>query len=259
MTDNDNARLDKLRQNLHKRGNKLPARLANLTRAVLNESDNELSHADCVDALPAFVDFEIEGGRVADRFPKIKRHLDTCEECAAQYAELLEIALAEQAGQIPASTIPVPDLTFLPIPLPVFVKQKAAEILAAIAPKQLADLSAIFDIFFERISALGDRFILQPATVRALGFDSGDLGDALVTLAITYAATKSIIESLTPEDIDALAAQNLLCARVEELAQTAARSTQAKSDLARGIATEFARVVSADPATLRAFITQQKR
>jgi hypothetical protein len=206
------------------------------------------------------VDFEIEGGRAADRFPKVKRHLDTCEECAAQYAELLEITLAEQAGQIPVPAIPVPDLAFLsPMPLQVFVKEKTAEILAAIAPKQLADLPAILDIFFERIDALGGKFVLQPATVRALGFDSGDLGDALVTLAITYAATKSIGESLVPEDIATLSAEGRLRARVEELAQTAVRYTQARSDLSRRIATEYARVVCADPATLRAFITQQKR
>jgi hypothetical protein len=254
-------RLDRLRRKLRDQGNRLSPLLLKLALAAVGESENALTHQECIAALPAYVDTEVEGERVAEKFHRVKRHLDTCDSCSAQYVELLEVTLAQQAGQIHVPvTIPVPDLTFLSVvTIRAFVKQEAAEILAAIAPKQVQDLSNIVDVFFERIDAFGGKFVLQPSAVRALGFESGDLGEALVTLAVTYAATQEIIASLAPEEIDTLATQDRLCARIEELAQTAARSIRAQPALARKIAEQFAARACADPAALRALIEHRDR
>ncbi len=259
MTEPNEARLNKLRQNLRARGNRLSPAMNKLARAALGESEDGLTHQECIDALPAYVDLELANERVAAKFPRVKRHLDTCDDCSAQYAELLETALAAQEGRIPtAVTTPAPDLSFLTT-LPDFVKQIAAKILAAIAPNQVPDLSVISEVFFERINTLGGKFVLQPSAIRELGFDSGELSEALVTLAVTYAATQAIIASLAPNEIDALAAQNHLCEKIEELARTAARSVQGEPALSQRIAGQFATRVCADPTTLRVLIEHSIR
>lgn len=260
MTDCADARLGELRRKLRERGDALPSGTRKLARAVVGESDDVLAHQDCLAALPIYVDAEMDSARVAEKFPNVKRHLDLCEECAAQYAELLETALANQAGQIPAAiAIPMPDLGFLSLSLVDFVKQKAAEILAAIAPAQVPDLASITDIFFERLNGLGGKFVLQPRAVQALGFESGELGTALVTLAATYAATDAIVNTFTPDQIESLAARNLLRSQIEESAHAAALAIQVEPGLAQKIAAQFAERTCADPASLRALVEYAKQ
>lgn len=230
-----------------------------LARAALGESEDDLTHQECIDALPAYVDLELANERVASKFPRVKRHLDTCDDCSTQYAELLEVALAAQEGKIPiAATTPTLDLAFLTT-LPDFVKEKAAEILAAIAPRQASDLSDIAEVFFERIDELGSKFVLQPSAIRELGFDSGELSEALVTLAVTYAATHAIVASLAPDEIDKLAAQDSLCGRIEDLARSAARSIQSPPALSQRIAELFAARACANPTALRVLIERSIR
>lgn len=246
------------RQKLKRRGAQLPNAIHRLADAVFNAGGDGLAHEDCVAALPAYVDAEIEGARVASRFPKVKQHLAACAECAAQYAQLLEITLAEQTGQIPVAAIPQPDLKFLPVPFSEFVKHQAAKILAALAPAQARDLETISDIFFKRLDALGGKFILQPSAARALGLGARGENHALAALAIAYAATQSIVERFTSEQIAALDEKQLR-AQIEAEARAAAKQMQVEPDLAKQIAAQFAQQTSADRATLRALLEQQKR
>jgi len=109
MGNRTDARLEQLRRRMGGRSNALK-----LARAAFGDVDDALAHAECLAALPTYVDAEIDGARVAEEFSNVKRHLDLCEGCAMQYAELLEVALANQASQIPTTvTIPKPDLSFL--------------------------------------------------------------------------------------------------------------------------------------------------
>lgn len=261
MTNSNDRRFAKLRQSLQKRGKKLPKDIRHLASAVLNESDDQLSHQDCIVALPAYVDAEIEGLRVANEFPLVKRHLAMCAECADQYAQLLELTLAEQSRQIPTVSLPVPNLAFLPpsVELVDFVKQKAAEILAAIAPTQVRDLQTIANVFFERVNALGGKFVLQPSSAQVLGLGVGGANEALTTLAVTYAAAQEVLNSFTPDQIESLAAQNQLRTKLEEKARTAAATIHVKPKLAKQISEQFAQYASYEPAALRGLIEQQQK
>ena len=257
MTESDNSRRAKLRQSLRKSGSKLPQDIRRLAKAVFDETDDDLSHQDCLATLPAYIETEMEGARIASQFPKVKQHLDTCAECAEEYAQLLEITLAERAGQISAVSIPIPDLTFLPLTLAEFAKQKAAKILAAFAPAQQQDLETIAEVFFERLNSLGGKFILQPQSVQALGLGATGENQVLAILAVTYAATEAIVDTLTAAQIASLD-QNQLRARIEEQANTAAKAIQVEPKLAKKITAQYAQQTSADLATLRALIEQQK-
>ncbi len=262
MTDHTDAQLDVLRRKMRERGKELPPTVAKLARAVLGESDADLSHEECLAAIPTYVNAEMAGEHIAKKFPRVKRHLDTCEECSAQYTELLQVTLAEQAGAILVpSAIPSPNLDFLlqPIKLPDFVLRQAIQILRTISSAPLPDLASIAEVIFERIDALGGKFVLQPGLARQLALDSGELSEATVTLALTYAATQRIVKSLTPEQIDASLAENRLQAQIEDMAIAAAREIQVGTSQAKCLAQEYARHICADPAELRALVRQYQQ
>ncbi len=105
MAERNDPRLDELRRRLRERGNRLPPDALRFARAVMNQPDDELTHEECMDDLPACVDAVLEGARLADKYPAVKRHLDACDECEEQYAELLEISLEDEAGQIPMPAV----------------------------------------------------------------------------------------------------------------------------------------------------------
>src|SRR3990172_1622064 len=51
--------------------------------------------------IPALVDAEMAGENIASLFPDLLAHLDTCPTCDAEYAALLELAMAEEGGELP--------------------------------------------------------------------------------------------------------------------------------------------------------------
>ena len=275
MSKRENQSMENLRRALRERGSRLSPRVLRLARATFGDAGDALSHQDCIDALPEYVDAEIAGERLTEKFPQVKRHLDSCGNCSEQYAELLGLTLAERVGEIPTpAKIPEPDLAFLPPlsePVPVisfseFVKQKAAAILQAVAPTELPDLSGIVDSFFKRIDLLdagsvflGGKFAFSRRTAQAMGLGADELTRPVATLAVAYSATGKLVESLTPDNVDSLAAQNALGRRAEERALLAAQELNIKPALAEDIAREFAALVAADPQTLRALIAREKR
>jgi len=83
-------------------------------RAILGLPDDGLPCDECRAWLPAYVDAEICGLSDHQHFLPVKRHLLLCPGCAAAYLELLELALAEEQGQLRRLTrYPEPDLGFL--------------------------------------------------------------------------------------------------------------------------------------------------
>lgn len=283
MAEDMDPRLDKLKRALRERDSQLPPDLLRLARAAFGVTDDVLSHEECITWLPEFVDAEIGGERVAEKFPQVKQHLDLCDDCSEQYAELLELTLAERAGDIPVpATIPEPDLGFLqaPVPAPVFlqipesasvflgapallfpefVRQKAIAILTAIAPTELPDLLSVADVFFKQVEKLGGEFAFQRGAMKALGLGADEPTPPVATLAVTYSATRKLVDSLSLEQMDALAAQNTLGRRAEEQALLAALELNVKSAMAKNIAREFAALIAADPENLRALIKRGKR
>jgi hypothetical protein len=218
---------------------------------------------ECRSWLPGYVDAEVGGLAVAQLYPDVKRHLDLCSECAGEYLEMLELALAEDAGEIPVpERLPTPDLAFLspvPVSLPDYVRSVAEKVATLLAPRLLSDLQAISDIFFERVAALGGRFSLGPAFAPALGFGAGDVPEALKVLAATYAATQATVEGLSPQEIAAQAGAGQLRETLRRQAEEAAREARLGPQAARAFAERYAEVAGRDPKALQQLAAQQDR
>ena len=58
--------------------------------------DEELDCEQFFELVPQYVDAEIDGEEVNQRFPKVKRHLERCPECYDLYLGLRDAALAER-------------------------------------------------------------------------------------------------------------------------------------------------------------------
>jgi len=257
MAHQTDAQRDALRRKMREHRGKLPASFEPLARAVLGESEPDMSHEECLAALPSYVDAEIAGERIADKFPRIKQHLDLCEECSTQYAELLEVTLAAQEGEIRVSdVIPEPDLGFLRDAFSDFVIEKAQRILRTLPSASLSNLTALAEVIFAQIEARGGKFVLQPGLAHQLALDTGELSQATIALALSYAATQRLVQSLTPAQIDTLQTENRLQSHIEEIATTTAQEIQIETSLAKRLAREYARLVGADVQGLRALSQQ---
>ena len=247
MAEEMNPRLQKLRRALREGGSRLPPDALWLARAVVGDSDDALSHEECQDYLPECADAEMEGENIAEKYPRVKQHLDLCDDCSEQYAELLELIRAERTGQIP-------------VPFRDFVKQIAATILQTLAPSELPDLSNVADFFFQHVETLGPQLALQRGAAEPLpGSRSGEVSTAVSTLAVTWSAMHWLVDSLTPEQVDGLVTQNRLLARAEERALLAALELHVPTAIASNVAKQFAANIGADPKILRGLVEQKKR
>ncbi len=260
MDKGNNPRLNRLRRDIRQRGNRLPLDVRRLARLLAGDEDETMTHQECQNMLPEYVDAEIAGEDLAMKYPQVKQHLDLCDVCSQQYADLLELVDAERTGKIPVSIrIPNPDLSFLNVPtFSEFVKQKAQAVLSAIAPDQVPDLESIADTFFRRIGSSGE-LSLSASAAQSMGFGLGDLGTPLNTLAVTFAATRALVDSLSAADVDALCEQNLLEQRAEERARKAAQEFRIPEKSVGEIARQFAEAVAANPSALRQLIEQKKK
>jgi hypothetical protein len=197
------------------------------------------------------------GGLAAGQlYPQVKRHLDLCPDCEAVYLEMLELAVAEEAGELPApDEFPAPDLAFLgPLSLPEYVRSLAEELVAAMAPHLMADLQAISDVFFERITRLGREFTLGPRLAPAMGFGAGEVPEALKLLAATYAATSTLTEALSPQEIEIGARTGRLWETLRHQGEKAARDLGLGSREARAFAEKYAELASRDAQALQELI-----
>lgn len=231
----------------------VPDELLHLARAVAGVHDPAMSCDECQAWLPTYVDAEIGGLAVGQLYPDVKRHLDLCPVCEAEYLEMLELALAEDAGELPVpERFPVPDLAFLlPLSLSDYVRSLAEELIEATAPELMGDLQAIIDVFFERVAALDRQFALGPGLAPALGFGAGEVPEALKFLAATHAATQALTEALSPQEIEAQARVGRLQETLRHQAEKAAQGVGLGSRQAQVFAEQYADLASRDPQALQ--------
>jgi hypothetical protein len=93
----------------------LPPEIEHLIHALRGWPDGDLSCSEVRSWLPRYVQDEADDLDVAVLYPRVRRHLDLCATCVAEYLDLLDIALVSKRGelQVPPWISP-PDLTFLP-------------------------------------------------------------------------------------------------------------------------------------------------
>ena len=209
----------------------VPGELLHLARAVAGMHDQTIACEDCRPQLPSYVDAEIGGLPVGQYYPQVKRHLDLCADCQAEYLDMLELALVEDAGELPVpKIIPTPDLSFLP---PLSFVERAREMVTRVAervletldPDRLEELTIIGDTFFTRVEELGGQFSLRQAPAMALGLGAEEASMALLSLAASYETTRQIAETFSVQEIQAHADQEDLADILAQVAEKAARET----------------------------------
>ncbi len=252
---------DELRAQLRAKGTRLPEPLQRLGDALWNEPDAVITHEVCRAALPQLIEAELSGENVAETFASVKQHLDGCDSCATEYAELLDTARAAQRGAlVSAQNIPRPDLAFLSKhpparSMPETVLEWARGVLAAHAPTHTRELDVIAETFFERVKQLG-AFELRAGTAQAMGLDRRDPSPALATLAATHAATQALISEMTHAQFDAWIQQGTLRQELETHAAKAARDIGLAQEAASDFARAFAEQVVNDPTPLETLLRE---
>jgi len=224
----------------------VPAELLHLARAVAGVHDQTITCEECQTQLPSYVDAEVGGLTVGQLYPQVKRHLDLCADCEAEYLEMLELALVEDAGELPVpETFPAPDLGFLPSLSFVelardMVTRVAERALTNLAPDMLEELPIIGDIFFARVEELGGRFSLRQAPSVALGLGAEEASIGLLSLAASYETTRRIAETFSAQEIQAHADQEDLADILAQVAEKVARETMMSREEARVFAQIYA-------------------
>lgn len=208
----------------------------------LGDEASTLPCEACQEYLPMLVDAEMEGEQVSSRFPALWNHLLACETCSKLYADLLEAAMMDEAGELPVpARIPVPDLSFLPSPEKAADREQiipmAKEILEQIAPRSLSELGSAVKTFFDHIVSRGGEGVRLPAVPDlALGFGT-ETTPALAFLAATYSTTQYVLKELEPESWPLS-----LTGKEEKKLQRAARTEGQRMGLDRTDAKAFARI-----------------
>lgn len=237
----------------------LPEDILHLARAVAGVRDPTVTCEECRDQLPTYVDAEIGGLAVGPLYSQIKRHLELCPDCEAEYLELLDLAGVEDAGELPIpKEFPVPALAFLPRLSPFdYVRALAEELIAAIAPHLVVDLREIVDVFFDEVTALGGRYTLDPSFGAAMGFVRGEVPEALRFLAVTYSATQTLIETLSPQEIEAQSRAGQLQEALRREAEKAAHDMGLTPQEVRDFAEKYAELIARDPQALQELIARK--
>lgn len=231
----------------------VPSELLHLARAVTGVHDPAMSCEECQAWLPTYVDAEVGDLAVGQLYPEVKQHLDLCSQCEAEYLEMLELALAEEAGALPApEEFPAPSLAFLPrLSLSGYVRSLAEELVAATAPELISDLRAITDVFFERVAGLDEKFTLEPGWAPAMGFGAEGVPEALKLLAATYIATRDLTNVLSPQEIEAQAGAGRLQETLRHQAEAVVQELDLSSQQAQAFAEKYAELTGRDPQALQ--------
>jgi hypothetical protein len=190
--------------------------------------------------LAAYAEAELAGEDVVSKFPTLWRHIQRCEECGALYADLLEITLLEESGELPIpEKLPEPNLSFLSSKKPnlyELVNRLAERIASRIVPKSQTEIKLLSEAFFERIQALGDQFEVQSQAQLVLAFGTEN-STALTILAATYITTRSLLDKIEQLEKAPKRDEEEL---TEEIVEEIARREASKAKLPEGHVERFA-------------------
>lgn len=190
-----------------------PETVIHFARALIGTDDPDLSHSEFETQLPRYIAAEVGGLPAAKRYPDFRRHLDLCEDCEAEYIEVLQLALIDDAGELPMpASIPQPDLSFLPeiISLPDVVRSLTEHIISVLTPKLLPEFRQVADAFFQMVERQGGTLLAVRADVgTVLGIEEGTTSSNLLYLAAVQFATQKL-DDPTPARIHTMIASGEL-------------------------------------------------
>lgn len=232
--------LDRLRELLSSReaqraaGRKVPEDAAERIARTLAADEPDPATCEIAQAkLPEVIGVELRGGAVAQLFPEVHRHLLTCQECSALYADLLELELGPELTPLPA-----PDLAALRWPVKAadmreFVAQRAGQLLRRLAVPSI-NYGELVATFFELVNDFGERLTWGPTTANAFRLAGDEAASAVRCLVATWQASLAVR--------DGLAARPGIAARrpeFERLLHESARDAAQGNGLGHGEARRF--------------------
>lgn len=227
----------------------IPAGVLHLARVVAGVPDPEMTCEACQAWLPSYVDDEIGALPVQTLYPKVKRHLELCDECVVEYLEMRDWALLVDEGRLPQVVeSAIPDLSFLPpLSLTEYVRSVAKALVQALAPEESAELPSVADMLFDFIVFEGPGFRFQPDA------SLGDNGlDALQIVTVTYNSTQRVLQEWSESDREPIETQikrGILQQALRKQAEQEARQ-HLQQEEAQRFAEQYAQVVSQTPAAL---------
>jgi hypothetical protein len=69
-------------------------KMSKLFQMVANTDEVEISCDDVFELLDLYVEYEARGGDAASLWPRVKKHLDDCQDCHEEYEALLRVIRA---------------------------------------------------------------------------------------------------------------------------------------------------------------------
>lgn len=252
-------RLDDLRARLRAPSEKIPPSFQRLGNALWNPDEDATPHEQCREALPSLILAQMSGEPLAEELQPVKQHLDHCDECGTEYAELLDIAMAEQRGALahPAK-IPRPDLAFLPTQessVQTLVLAWVRTLLSEIAPNTLPELNVIAAPFFKLAEPLRGTIVLRASESRALYFTGGEITPALQALALAFATARQFEELVTSAQLNQWAKQGILKHELEARIRDVAKQIGIEDKPAIQLANALAGVLAENPDSLKRLFT----
>ncbi len=253
-----------LRERLSNPPPTMPAELLHLARAVVEVNDPNMECEECQDWLPSYVDNEVGGLPIEGMYLQIKHHLDFCQACEPIYLQMLELALAEEAGELPVlAQSPMPDLSFLPpVSQPISSLQEYVEMLTEIlvkttVPHLLDQFEMIKELIdFEQLKALGKNLNLKASSSSiAFGFGGGgEPPETLRLLVTTFTAIQSLTEQFSAAEIETQASTDQLSEILRQQGERAAQQVGLNPQQVHDFAEQFATLASRDPTALQALL-----
>jgi len=203
----------------------------------------DLDHEGCLALLAVYVEAQRAGENAGNLYPQVVRHLDTCEACDAEYAALLDLAIAEERGLIPRRVgRPEVDAWFLPShEMANYVQGFVKRLLGKLLP-DIGELDWLSSLFLE------GRPVLKESGLVVSPLSDAGTALALKVLAATYGTTQAIVDIGLAEGED----MPTVVERLRVLAKDEAVRQGLPQNLAADFAVQYAEIVSKDIAILRA-------
>ena len=215
-----------------------------------DDLSGELSCEEHQLLLSVCVEAELRGENIAERFPDLWQHLLICDACGSIYADLLEVTILEEAGQLPApTTIPTPDLSFLPSPAPTMrqvITEIATTIVTRIAPESITTFTLLCEAFFERVETLGGTFQIHSTSDLALAFGA-ETSFPLSILAATFETTRNLASMVEKRPLADVTESNDL---IKQTARKQARRLGQSRSRANKFAAEYLQAAREHPSLL---------
>lgn len=163
--------------------------------ALLNQTTGPMTCDECRSWLPVYVEAEISGFDVGDQYPEVRRHLDLCAECEAEYVDLLDSTLDEMSADWSDIPVPPPDLSFLPpLSFQAYLRWLLEGVIGQLQPLRLPQLDRQMEPLLRQLAAFGARPV--PMAAKVFGPDQSY---ERLNLA-TYDVARSLLQNV-PSDI----------------------------------------------------------